>query len=287
MPVPGFQAEWSILMDYKTIVLIAKTMKEAEFTAPFAIDLARRMRAQLKGLNAIPDFLSVYWDGDVGVQASTLKEQQSIADDIEGFVRSLASQSDVEADWYSARSGEQGAVRFLVEHARSSDLIVTNAEPGYPKFLSNSQPHEELIFSSGRPVFLVPNSTDTLNLDRVVIAWNNDPACARALCDSIPLLKRAREVTILNAPTSNSEMTVTSINGVHDLLARHGISSSSHVLETNNTNVGSRLFDWAVNREAGMMVMGAYAHSRLREFVFGGATKYAIEQLPLPVLFSH
>lgn len=274
-------------MDYKTIVLIAKTMKEAEFTAPFAIDLARRMRAQLKGLNAIPDFLSVYWDGDVGVQASALKEQQNIAAQIEDFVRSLASQSDVEVDWHSARSGEQGAVRFLVEHARSSDLIVTNAEPGYPKFLSNSQPHEELIFSSGRPVFLVPESANGLDLDRVLIAWNNDRACTRALCDSIPLLKRARETTILNAPASKSDTAANSINDVHDFLARHGIASSSHVLEANNTNVGARLFDWARSHEAGMMVMGAYGHSRLREFVFGGATKYAIEHLPLPVLFSH
>lgn len=274
-------------MDYKTIVLIAKTMKEAAFTAPFAIDLARRMRAQLKGLNAIPDFLSVYWDGDVGVQASTLKEQQNIATQIEEFVRSLASQSDVEVDWYSAKSGEQGAGRFLVEHARNSDLIVTNAEPGYPKFLSNSQPHEELIFSSGRPVILVPESATELDLDRVLIAWNNDRACTRALCDSISLLKRARDVTLLNAPASKSDTAVHSINGVHDFLARHGIASSSHVLEANDTNVGARLFDWAMHHEAGMMVMGAYGHTRLREFVFGGATRYAIEHLPLPVLLSH
>lgn len=147
---------------------------------------------------------------------------------------------------------------------------------------------EALIFDAGRPVVLVPASQDiTVQLDTIAVAWDGSRAAARALYDSLPLLRLAKRVVVLTAER-DKQIDPRSVEGVLALLDRHDIESHHFdVVITGDKPIGTALQEAAIRKDATLLVMGGYGHSRLREFVFGGATRSALGNQLLPVLMSH
>jgi len=147
---------------------------------------------------------------------------------------------------------------------------------------------EALIFDAGRPVVLVPSSGDiALQLDTVAVAWDGSRAAARALHDSLPLLRLANRVVVLTAE-KDKQIDPRSVEGVLALLDRHEIDCQHFdVLIMGDKPIGTALQEAALRKAAALLVMGGYGHSRLREFVLGGATRSVLENLRLPTLMSH
>jgi nucleotide-binding universal stress UspA family protein len=125
-----------------------------------------------------------------------------------------------------------------------------------------------------------------LVLDHVTIAWKPTRACARAVQDAMPLLQRARAVTL---STVDSPMDQTPPDtAVGEYLSAHGISIS---LERHNSRgferIGDAILAAAQETQANILVMGAHGQSRLKELIFGGATREVLQRMRLPVLMSH
>ncbi len=165
--------------------------------------------------------------------------------------------------------------------ARVADLCVA-ALPGEEGSPGAWQAAETLLFDTGRPVLLVPENPDAdLSVrEAAIVGWNASAQAARALHDALPLLGRASDLIVVGAGES------------HDLeqparaLARHGVDAET-ISKEGQDEAGEVLLSVAAEHDANLIVMGAFGQSRLREFIFGGATQTVLHKSTVPVLMAH
>jgi nucleotide-binding universal stress UspA family protein len=143
---------------------------------------------------------------------------------------------------------------------------------------------------AGRPLLVVPDGANWLDLRSVLVAWKDTPEARRAVADALPVLRKARDVTIAAIPERDDERSVV-MAGVTDVaawLARHGVTATARVSEAvRNEPAAAQLEKIAGDVGAGLIVAGAYGHSRFRELILGGVTQYLVTQSARSVLLSH
>lgn len=146
---------------------------------------------------------------------------------------------------------------------------------------------ETAVFSSGRPVVLFPELYDPATLDQIAIAWDDSRSAARAVADALPMLHHARATTVLTV-TDEKPLPGGSIGErLLDYLARHEVAATCHYIERSGQPVGDSLQEAAQQIGATLLVMGGFGHSRIRDFVLGGATRSVLGNPRMPVLLSH
>lgn len=168
----------------------------------------------------------------------------------------------------------------VAAQGRLHDLIV--ARSGADPQLLN----EAYIFGSGRPIVLLPEKPWNGVADHVAIAWDGGRAAARALGDASWLIERATRVSVL----FSGEDKIASAPAAEQLceaLAKRGLPLELRAADAAGRAIGEVLQTAAIAAGADLMVMGGYGHSRLREFVLGGATAGVMARPMLPVLISH
>jgi len=173
----------------------------------------------------------------------------------------------------------------LVDLARLHDLVMLPV----PEADAFDRPCvQTVLFGSGRPTLLLPSGGKRLRgLGRIVVAWDYSREAARALSDALPLLALAREVRIVTVFGEKHLQTTATAGDVEHFMSRHRIKYSFNRISFEGGNIGPFLMDYAMGVDADLLVMGAYGHSRLREFVLGGATREILREPLLPVLMSH
>ena len=180
-----------------------------------------------------------------------------------------------------------GAADQIGHIGRRFDLIVVG-QPGRKDSLPDEVIDEGVLFESGRPVIFVPFiQKGGMKLDRIMVCWDGSRAAARAIADAIPLLKKAKQVEVViisDKPNKKDEVPGADL-GQH--LARHGLKVDVKRITSPDIDVPSTILSYAADSSADMIVMGGYGHSRLREFVLGGATRGLLESMTVPVLMSH
>jgi nucleotide-binding universal stress UspA family protein len=146
------------------------------------------------------------------------------------------------------------------------------------------------VMQAGRPILVVPDGVNWLDLRSVLVAWKDTPEARRALADALPILRKARDVTVLAIPEGDDDRPA-AIAGVTDVtawLARHGVTAIARVSEgARNETVAGQLEKIAGDVGASLIVAGAYGHSRFRELILGGVTQYLVTQSARCVLLSH
>ena len=174
---------------------------------------------------------------------------------------------------------------LLVEYARLRDLTIVPAEAN--EFAD--QPNAEaLIFDSGRPVLMVPREPrKSFTLNTATVAWDFSRPAARAVGDALPLLTKAKRVHIVTVTNEKRIGTGRSGPELAKHLARHGVDVILETVDAAGRSIGEALETATRAHDSDLLVMGAYGHSRLREFVLGGATRSMVTRPPLPVLLSH
>ncbi|WP_192248516.1 universal stress protein [Mesorhizobium silamurunense] len=146
---------------------------------------------------------------------------------------------------------------------------------------------EEVVFSSGRPTMILPGEKDVGTIGHVVIAWDGSRVAARAVADAKPFLEPASAVSIVTV-TDEKVLPRQDIGErlAHGLGAR-GLRAKAESIHTGKNEIGIALQEHAVKIGGNLLVMGGWGHSRLRDFVLGGATEGILSDLRLPVLMSH
>ena len=211
----------------------------------------------------------------------------------------LNSRQMLEAFEVAAKSSKVGHTRaiapcsaedmaaLLVSRSRLSDLslvAVKDYDGGQEKLI------ESLLFESGRPLLLFSEQSVSKlsnSFDHVAIAWDHSAQAARAVGDALPLLQRAKVVHILTAADNSTPSLLESGKGLVDHLAKHGVEASFEMPKIDGSSVG-KVFEAYVNaNRIDLLVMGAYRHSRLREFMMGGATYTVLGHPPCWVLMAH
>jgi nucleotide-binding universal stress UspA family protein len=183
-------------------------------------------------------------------------------------------------------SGLAGAPDLFAQIARRFDLsIVAQADPdatGPERSIL-----EATLFESGRPILIVPYiHTAPLRLDRVMACWDGSRNAARAIGDALPFLTRAKAVTVFTASDEDKGGEIEGADIGHHL-ARHGLKVEVERQALGDVDIASAILSRAADIGADLIVMGGYGHSRVREFVLGGATRGILAAMTVPVLMSH
>lgn len=149
---------------------------------------------------------------------------------------------------------------------------------------------EAVMFGSGRPVLLLPlgpGAPPCAKLERIVIAWDGGRASARAVADAMPVLKAAAQVNILTVLNEKKGVSTRSADALGAHLSRHGVTAAIEVADASGRAIGEVIERRVADLAADLLVMGAFGHSRAREFILGGATQSVLFAPPSAVLLSH
>jgi len=262
-----------------------------DVAGPYAISIAEAFGAHLSAVAF--SYEPVIPPTIMGSIPASLIEAQRAEND------KAASDAQAKFDADAARAGVSFDSRILTASlpgsadrfgtiARRFDLAVVGQ--GEPGILAGAQElvAESTLFSSGRPVVIVPYIQKAgLKLDRVMVCWDASRNAARAIADAMPLLARAKaiEVVIVASERAKSDEMPGADIGQH--LARHGLKVEVKRIVATDTDIASTILSHAADSSADFIVMGGYGHSRLREFILGGATRGILSAMTVPVLMSH
>jgi nucleotide-binding universal stress UspA family protein len=183
--------------------------------------------------------------------------------------------------------GDLGSIwRRCANRARVHGLVF--AEAGIPGELLDGALIEPLIFESGRPVIIVPNGfSSEISLEHVLIAWDGSAGAARAVWDSLPLLRLAQTVEIVTVSGEKELNDVPAANALAGMLTYLGKKVSVSVLTFDGGTAASLIKQHAAKSGAGLVIQGAYGRSRWRELILGGVTREMLHDCTIPVLMSH
>ncbi len=227
-------------------------------------------------------FMSGAAVGLPGVIAGEAGKSRRNAQDLLQAFEAAAAKAGVSSESVIEKCKTFEAAALLVEYARLRDLTIL------PE--SNDRWYAEaVIFGSGRPTLILPQQPRSrpIAFETVAVAWDFSRAAARAVSDAMPLLEQAkaiRIVTVLNEKRLDSQH---SAEELAKNLSRHGVDVVLDRVDAQGRPIGGVLESYVASHALDLLVMGAYGHSRLREFVLGGATDSLLSKPPLPTLFSH
>lgn len=146
---------------------------------------------------------------------------------------------------------------------------------------------EAAIFGSGRPTLLVPEDTPVAAFGHVMIAWDGSRVAARAVSDARDFLQRAQTVTIVSVTDEKALPDEDPGSQLAEYLSRHDIEATVARAQSRGRPIAETLQEHAHEIGADLLVMGGFGHSRIRDFVLGGATGGILKDLRLTVLLSH
>lgn len=201
----------------------------------------------------------------------------------------VAERAGVHAEWRTA-SGSVG--RIAAQHARYADVaVVGKGSASEPERFPHPDLAADLTMSCGRPVLVVPNAG---RFDRVghqvLVCWNASREATRAVNDAMPLLRRAEKVVVLSVnphrPSGGDHGEIPSANiALH--LARHGVNAEAANTVADGIAVSDIVLSHVSDLGIDLIVAGAWGHSRMREWAFGGVTESLLRDTTAPTLMSH
>jgi nucleotide-binding universal stress UspA family protein len=189
--------------------------------------------------------------------------------------------SPLAASW---REAEGSYVEIAVQRAAAFDLMVAASATVMESLMAIA---EQSLLQTRRPVLLAPSRPQSDLTDSAMIAWNESPECWHAVSASIPFMQLAKSVQVISVDREASNRQASQAE-VLAYLRCHGIGATAQVVAPELRSVGDTLLAAAAEHEAGLLIMGAYSHSRLREMLLGGATRHILKNASArPVLLAH
>jgi nucleotide-binding universal stress UspA family protein len=262
-------------MTYKTVMVSLALDRPNDARLEVAGQLVKRFNAQAIGIAAGEFSPPLYFT--TGEQAQRVLDQGQAAirnrvAEVEAQFRAAMQHRAAAVEW---RCADDFPTRFIAQQARAADIIVVGEDGrgaiSNPFMRADSS---DLLMQTGRPLLVVPDDDDWLDLRTVLIAWKDTPEARRAVADGLPILREAKDVTVVEVVENEADRSA-ALSGVEDVVAwllRHGVIASARV-PAECGNVETQLEKIASEFGAGLVVAGAYGHSRFQEWVFGGVTK--------------
>ena len=284
-------------MPLKTILVLLNDSGRTEQLLDAASPLARQFDSHLVGLYILP-VAKVY--ADVGMVAAPMIFEgyrdlfKSKLAEVRKKFEARAKQDGLKAEWRTVESNFPEIAESAIAHSRSAELIVTS-QIDYGRDGSIERDLVvRLILESGRPVLIIPQKGHFAPrgegiAEKAIVGINGTKESSRAMFDALPLLRLVKETRLVWVDPYRQSGKAGAVPGAEEaaVLSRHGIKAVAEPMLTDAQNAGEALLMRANDLGADLLVMGAYAHSRMREFVFGGATRHVLEHMAIPVLMSH
>ena len=275
-------------MTYATVMVSLALDESNEARLEAAGQIAERFDSGIVGIAAAQFSPPVYFTS--GEQA------QNLIDQGQALIKKRMSELEVQfreatknrAKYVEWRCAIDFPARYILQEARCADIIVSGGQSNALSDPFAVASPKDLVMQAGRPLFIAPDNVSWLDLRSVLMAWKDTPEARRAIAHSLPMLRKAKEVNvaeIVEAGDSRSAA-VSRVRDVVTWLSRHGVSASEVVPEQSGDAI-AQLDAIAANVGAGVVVAGAYGHSRFRELILGGMTQHLMTQSSRCVLLSH
>ncbi len=276
-------------MTYKTLMVHLELDRKNTGLLNIAAELADKCDARVIGIAACQPFQMLF---DEGLTAGEV----TVADRAE-IVREIAA---AEVEFRQALKGRVKSLEwrsgityaplasYIADEARAADLIITSPDRG-AAVLDNTRRVKigDLALESGRPVLIVPQGISSLALGNAFVAWKDSREARRALADALPLLRLAKNVTVLEAAGKPAQSRAHDrVVDVARWLEGHEIAAEP-VTSILSGSDAAELYSEMIERGCDFLVAGAYGHSRMGEFVFGGVTHDMLLNPQYCVLISH
>jgi nucleotide-binding universal stress UspA family protein len=252
-----------------------------------AANLAGRFQAAVIGIATCQpmqvDFGDSYVSGDL-FEADREQIRVDI-DAAEAEFRSAFAASAANIEWRSSTTFESLA-EYLAREARSADLIITGLSTDEAA-ATRRVDIGDLVTQAGRPVLIVPAQAKQLALEKVVVAWNDTRETRRSVFDALPVLKMAGAVVVVEIVAEDELADANArLDDVVGWLSHHGIAARALAYASSGDDT-ARLRQIVAEHSADVLVAGAYGHSRVREWVFGGVTRDLLLRGSCCALVSH
>jgi nucleotide-binding universal stress UspA family protein len=277
------------VMTYKTLMVHLELDGKNSGLLDIAAVLADRFNAGVIGIAACQPFQILYDEGytagDVMV-ADRAEITREIAAAEAEFRQALKGRVK-KVEWRSSITYEPLA-SYIAEEARAADLIITRPDRG-ASMLDNTRRVKigDLALEAGRPLLIVPEGISSLRLYNAFVAWKDEREARRAVADALPLLRLAKNVTVLEAASKAAQSRAHDrVVDVARWLEGHDITAEP-VTTTLSGSDAADLYSEMIKRGCDFLVAGAYGHSRMGEFVFGGVTRDMLLDPQYCVLLSH
>ena len=278
-------------MSYKNLLVHLDDRKSSPGRVKAAIALAQAHGAHLTGLYVAADPIL---PGNLRAEVPPeylriLQEQQkeAMAAAEKTFVETVRK-AGLNVDCRTTHSAVNMLPEVIALHARYADLIVLGQPEAESQAMYGSETTENVIMGAGRPALVVPyvGAGKTLG-QRVMVAWDGGREAARAVNDALPILEAADRVSIIAVNPKKGRHGQEPGADIALHLARHGIKVEAQHLDTSDISVADAILSRAADQDIDLLVMGAYGHSRVREWVLGGTTRQIFAEMTVPVLMSH
>jgi nucleotide-binding universal stress UspA family protein len=275
----------------KDIVLHLSADAEHDVAANYAVSVAEAFGAHLAAvIFGYEPALSPSLAGG-GLPVDFIDAQRALAEQAANAaiakLADAAQRAGVAVESRLVTASPAGAADIFGHLARRFDLSIvgqTNPDAVGPQDIII----EAALFQSGRPVVIVPYIQRAgLTLDRVLVCWDAGRPAARALADALPFLHRAKAVEVVTVATEALKSDDLPSVDVARHLARHNLKVDAKRIVSGGTDVANTILSYAADVSADFIVMGAYGHSRLREFILGGVTRGLLSSMTVPTLMSH
>lgn len=276
-------------MTYANLLVAVDDGPESSSRLELACDLANAFDAHLTGLCAtrvepqlyelsigaamVGELMAAYRD-------MALAELERARTDFEAIVKDR----DVRAEW----RGEMGSPGEIIVHAaRAADLLVVGARN--PRAPNRAPDVADVVMASGRPVLITPPTWMRSPVgEPALVAWKDCRESRLALVSALPLLQRARGVTVYKVRSADEgETRENELADIVNFLARHQIVAEIVIAARSELPVGRQILNEASARKAGLVVAGAYGHNRLRQWALGGVTRALIHDSAICLCLAH
>lgn len=280
-------------MAIRDLLIYLDQTPEAAARLDIELTLAKRLGAHVTALQLIAE---PFLRGAIGhhLPAELMREHlahaEAEAEAVLSSLRTIADRHGVAYDVVRESGSLDKLPTLLARHARHTDLTVLgqpNLEAGG---IDETALVEAAFMDSGHPALVIPRSwSGTLPPRHAVVAWDGSREAARAATDALPLLQTAELVQVLVVDARDVGGRMDGLPG-EELVAhlrRHKVRAEVELMVSGGAGVPEVLLARAGDQATDLLVMGGYAHSRLREMLVGGATRHVLEHMTIPVLFAH
>jgi nucleotide-binding universal stress UspA family protein len=264
-------------MSYKSILVNIDIDGPIVPVVKAALDLARRSEAKLIGICAADVSLPMVVEEGSALVAKLWEQMRG---DVEKRLKDVHSEfnrltaGSVETEW---RADVTNPTHAIVAASRLADLVVMAASEGASTGDAyRAADPASVVLRAGRPLLVVASKAEQVPARKVVVAWKDTREARRAVADVVPLLASADEVTVLTVAGQADQWVREGLTDVVAFLAAHGVEAKPKLIESPDEYV--TLFKFIDESDADLVVSGAYGHSRLREWVFGGVTRSLLDE---------
>jgi nucleotide-binding universal stress UspA family protein len=276
-------------MGFKTMLVHVDTGRSAPARLKLSADLAARFAAHVAGLYVRRPFQAPAFTDAGPAMDSLYRTYENAAKADEALAtaafRDSIGSTGLSSEW---RVADGLAEEVVAAYARYADLaIIGQTEPDATATTTPADLAETVGMAGERPVLIVPHIGVTKPPGKtVMLCWNGSREAARAATGALPFLKAAdKTIVLLVDPKKDGvEQSGADIGG---WLARHGVKAVVQRDTAADSNVGGVILSRAADFDADLIVMGLYCHSRVREWVLGGASRTLLASMTVPLLVTH